>query len=143
MSVLHLRCKQFLKVRFFVQRSGRKEQTTSIPACVHSYDRGFGQICICLFRRRRNSSHNVVRAEAVGGNVVRHAQTHQFSSEHPLQRHSCKCSMKDLKPDPWTWLCFSQLFQIELLYYLYALSIILYESKKSAFFGLQQIPTAL
>lgn len=42
--------------------------------------------------------------------------------------------MKVLKPDPWTWLCFSQLFQIELLYYLHALSIILYESKKSAFF---------
>lgn len=42
---------------------------------------------------------------------------------------ACKCSMKDLKSDPWTWLCFCQLFQIELLYYLHALSIILYESK--------------
>lgn len=47
---------------------------------------------------------------------------------------ACKPSMKSLKPDPWTGPCFSQLFQIGLLYYLHALNIILYESKRNAFF---------
>lgn len=49
--------------------------------------------------------------------------------------------MKSLKSDSWTGPCFSQLFQIGLLYYLHALNIILYESKRNAFF--KQIPTAL
>lgn len=57
---------------------------------------------------------------------------------------ACKPSMKSLKSDPWTGPCFSQLFQIGLLYYLHALNIILYESKKTAFFFFfKQIPTAL
>lgn len=55
--------------------------------------------------------------------------------------------MKSLKSDPWTGPCFSQLLKIGLLYYLHALSIILYESKKrNAFFFyffFKQMPTAL
>lgn len=47
--------------------------------------------------------------------------------------------MKSLKSDPWTGSCFSQLLKIGLLYYLHALSIILYESKKrNAFFFLNK-----
>lgn len=45
---------------------------------------------------------------------------------------ACECPMEGLKSDPWIRLCFSQLFQIGLLYYLP--SIRLYQSKKSAFF---------
>lgn len=36
---------------------------------------------------------------------------------------ACKPAMKGLKPDPWTGLCFSQLFQIGLSCYLHALNI--------------------
>ena len=41
--------------------------------------------------------------------------------------------MKSFKSDPWTGPCFSQLLRIGLLYYLHALDIILYESKRDAF----------
>lgn len=53
---------------------------------------------------------------------------------------ACKPSMKGLKSDPWTGPCFSQLFQIGLLYYLHALNIILYERKKRPFSNKYQLP---
>lgn len=62
-------------------------------------------------------------------NLVWHVQFDYVSSEHPLQRLEMKSCVQifNKKPDPWTGLCFSQLFQIGLLYYLHALNIILYE----------------
>lgn len=65
---------------------------------------------VFAFLRLRRNSRKALFVQAVGGNVV------------------CR-DCADLKSDPWTWFCFCQLFQIELFYYLHALSIILCESK--------------